>query len=296
MTKVYSVAGAAILILALLTSTASGNPMQFTHDYYQSGGWDIGDGSPARFEIWEIGSRIYQGRLEFSIWMDLPKGGAWGEDSYEYPTGVWEHLLSPGDLWITIGSTNPFAAGATRHAIALTTHANVVPQKYHDANGNPDVWQPVTEGRLYKDAQFSTGTFEEYQQTMNNGGYWYSPDDQDGDDTKNSYMCLIMDFGEEVTGHSSVTWTLEPYWGWDPELKDGEGDWYLVDSWRVTGYVDLDQIGLSPWMSYSVFVSSECGNDGAGHGHPVPEAAARPLLVLASLLALRRRRLGRRRR
>ena len=286
--RVYIAAGL-ILSMAVLGTTADAAPYDFTRDYYEQGGYSIGDGSAPIFETWEVGSRITQGRLEFSILTNLPPTGAYADDSY-----VDNTLISPGDLWITVGTRDPFDGGYPRHAIALTNRndqdhpddydtnfgGNVVRQKYPG-----EVWPAVTQGRLYKDAEFSTGTFETYQQWMNSNGYWYTPDDRDGDDTTNSYMSLIKDFREEVTGHSDAAWTFEPYWYWD----DGLGDWALQDSWRITGYVDLDEIGLTPLTPYSLFVAPECGNDGAGHSSPVPEPAAF-LPALLGLIAARRRR------
>lgn len=286
--RVYIAAGL-ILSVAVLGTAADAALYRFTLDYYEQGGYFIGDASAPIFETWEVGSRIIQGRLEFSILMDLPPTGAYADDSY-----VDNALLSPGDLWITVGTPDPFADGYPRHAIALTNRndqdhpndydgsygGNVVRQKYPG-----EVWPTVTQGRLYKDAEFSTGTFETYQQSMNSSGYWYTPDDRDGDDTTNSYMSLIKDFGEEVTGHSDATWTLEPYWYWDEDLDD----WALQDSWRITGYVDLDEIDLTPPMPYSLFVAPECGNDGAGHSSPVPEPSALLPVLLGLIVATRRR-------
>ena len=303
--KTYAIAGLALLALSL-SSTAGAGPFQFRQDsfYCQSDGYYYGDALPAQFEIWELGSRIVQTapasfRLEFSLWADLPETGAYAVDSSDTL-----QLLSPGDLWITVGSRNPFSAtpGVTRHAVALIDRndqnhpddydpnfgGNVARQKYPG-----EVWPQITQGNLYTNAQFATATFEEYQlyikqQTPPPGlsEYWYSPDDQDGNDSLNSYMTLIKGFDQEITGHSAVTWTLEQYWYWDTDLDD----WALQDAWRVTGYVDMDQIGLTPSTYYSIFVSSECGNDGAWQFWPPISEPATLSLLAAGLAAARRRR------
>ncbi|MFW6158200.1 MAG: hypothetical protein ACOC8E_02445 [Planctomycetota bacterium] len=239
---------ASLGLVALVCSAGAAGPFRFNRDYYSQGGYSYGDSSGPVFEIWEIGARIEGDRLEFSIWTDLPEAGGHAEDSY-----APDPLLTIGDLSITVGGRDPFSDESPRYAVALTTHDNVVQQKYPG-----EVWPLVTKGRLYTDPVFATGTFETYQQAMKDGGYWYAPDDRDGDDTTNSYMTLVKDFGGELTGHSGVTWTLEPYWNWDEE-----GGWYLQDAYRITGYVELGEIGLAPGMSYSVFISSECGNDAA---------------------------------
>ena len=272
--KTYLTAGF-VVVVTLLGPVAAAEPFRFTPDYYFEGGYYYGDGTPSPFEIWEVGSRVESGRLEFSILTDTPEQGLPGSDSY-----AEDVVLSPGDLWITVGTTNPFTTCWPRHAIALTTHANVVPQAYPGQG-----WPTVTKGRLYKDAEFATGTFETYQEYMVSSGFWYTPDDQDGDDTQNSYLSLIRGFGAEVTGHSDVSWTYEPYWYWDYDVDD----WRLADSWRVTGWVDLDQIGLTADTPYSLFVSCECGNDGALHA-VIPEPATAGLLLLGLVAAGRRRR------
>jgi len=246
------------------------NAHVFTHDYYSSGGWSYGDSAGGNvFEIWEIGAKIENGKLMFSIWQNLPETGAIGTDSYEESAQI-----DPGDLWITIGTKNPFDPNATRHAIALTTHDNIVLQKYPN-----ETWPTVTKGNLYLDAEHATGTYETYQKFMNDNGYWYTPDDLDGDDEKNSYMTLIKGFSQEISGQSAVTWTFEPYWDWSEQLND----WYLVDAWRITGWVELSAVGITPDTTFNIFISSECGNDGAVWEH---DAIPEPGIGLAALSAL----------
>ncbi len=269
----------------------------FTLDYYynQSDEYYYGDSvGGSEFEIWEVGAKLTSDKLYFSIWINMPQAGADAEDSYTDP-GVPANM-SPGDLWITVGTTNPFAAGFDRHAIALTDRSqnvdydsnyggNIVPQKYN-AGGVPDVWPDVIKGDLYKDADYATGTFEDYQQRMKQNDRWYWPDDQDGDDDKNSYMTLIKDFdpANHVSGRSSVGWSEEGYWDWDADITD----WVWVAAQRITGEVYLSDIGLSPGMDYSLFVSSECGNDGAAHAIPEPSVVVLFLVGAGLAAALRK--------
>jgi hypothetical protein len=275
------------------------NGYRFTMDYYESGGSYYGDaalgaaGAQAPFEIWEIGSKIESNSLLFSIWQDLPETGAVFNDSYQNNAHI-----SPGDLWIVVGSCDPFDPNAEVHAVALTDRTqspdynalyggNVVRQKYGDV-----AWQDVTKGNLYKDADAATGTFETYQKHMMDQDEWYWMNDQDGDDEKNSYMSLIKGYEEEVRGKSSVEWDLEQYWGWDPDANAGLGDWVLTDAWRITGSVDLDAIGLQPGDQYTLFISMECGNDAAKTECPVPEPGVLSVLIggLAATTLRRRRK------
>lgn len=273
---------ATIFVLATLAIAVPANAFvvtQFNHDYYKSGGYDYGDsiGGPV-FEIWDVGAAISNGRLYFSILQNLPETGAVQTDSY-----AENQNLSPGDLWITLGTTNPFQPGATRYAIALTSHDNVVQQKYPG-----EIWPNVTKGNLYTNPQWSTGTFETYQKYMNDNGYWYTPNDQDGNDSKNSYMALIKGFDTEVTGQSDVTWTQD---GWYWEWSYSQQDWYKMDMWRITGSVSLSAIGMTPCMPYNIFISSECGNDGASYAVPEPATAGLFAMSALGLLARKRRRI-----
>ncbi len=251
----------------------------FTLDYFYNpaDGYYWGDANAPAFEIWEVGARTNGGKLEFSIWTDLPEAGADAEDSY---SGGQKVTLSPGDLWITVGSQNPFTTNpnVTRYAIALTDHANVVPQRY------AGVWPAVTKGNLYVGPVAALGTFETYQEYMESNDYWYYLNDQDGQNDKNSYFSLIMGFGDEVVGSSSAAWARDDYW------DDDAAEW--VEAWRINGWVDLAAIGLddpSVGMDYSLFVSSECGNDGAVHA-PVPEPGGLILIAAGLGFAFRKRR------
>ena len=260
------------------------NGFEFTLDYYNDSGWDIGDANDLPYEVWEVGARITHDRLEFSIWQNLPKDGIDGPDSYSDSA-----RQVPGDLWIVVGSCDPFAEpsdpdGISRYAIALTTHGNVVEQKYPD-----EVWPEVTEGNLYLNAEFATGTYEEYEEFMRDNDYWYWPEQPDGDFTQNSYMTLIKGFEEEVTGRSGVTWTYEPYWNWDEDAQA----WYEEDAWRITGWVDRSAIGLGFSTDFALFYSQSCGNDGAAHcgtTPPIPEPGSLFTVAAGLLLARKRRR------
>jgi hypothetical protein len=272
------------------------NGYDFTLDYYEDNLDSYGDAAilsenaQAPFEIWEVGSKVVGGQLKFSIWQDLPAGGAPFSDGYQDNANI-----SPGDLWITIGSCNPFDANATRYALALTDRTlnvdydaayggNIVRQKYPN-----EIWPEVTQGALYRDAVAATGTFEEYQQHMTDQGHWYWMDDQDGDDTTNSYMSLIKGYEEELLGVSSVQWTEEGYEYWDY----GIGDWAWYSAWRITGSISLDALGLGPGDTYSLFLSMECGNDGAKHCDevPIPEPGSLMLMLGGlAVAAVRRRR------
>jgi len=227
-----------------------------------TGGW--------HYEILSVGSAVECGKLYFEIRTNYPKAGIWDRDSYAANTH-----LSTGDIAIGVGVTQPFDPTGTYHGIAVTSHANVVQQAYPG-----EVWSPVVEGRLYTDATFADGTYEEYEQWLTDRGIPYKPNDHDGDRRNNSYPTLICDYGAEVVGQSSVSYlAADPADSWDYEIQ---------------GWVDLDAIGLSANMDYTIFFSTECGNDAWWRGDNVPDQSipepGAAALLLMGLIARRRRR------
>jgi hypothetical protein len=327
--KIHVHAAIGLALCALVCGSAAlAGPAGYwiNHDYFtcKATGYEYGDAyvgsvnDPQPFDIWELGARVQnpapgQYRLEFTVLQDIPKTGAQILDSYSRDLDGdgdpdEKFNMTPGDLWITLGSENPFSKqpGLVRHAVAMTTRTfdpdyqvasggNVVRQKYPG-----EVWPLVTEGNLYLNAVPATGTFEAYQQYMLTQPnppcglphWWYAPDDQDGDHTRNSYLTLIKDYGQELIGHSAVQWddgTSEGYWYWDPTADGGNGDWVWQNSYRIMGHVDLDQLpGYTPGMPFSLFLSMECGNDGA-EWPPVAEPGALALFA-GALPFLRRKR------
>jgi MYXO-CTERM domain-containing protein len=218
-------------------ASAVAAPLNFTQDY-------LGDYSgDSDVEIHAIGSKVEDGKLYFEVRTNFPSYGQWGQDSYDH---TW---FRPGDLFIAVGSEDPFDPAAAVHGIAVTSHDNVVRQAYPY-----ETWDDVVKGRLYTDATFADGTFESYQHRMDHRGIPYAPDDQDGNDWVNSYPTLIK-YGNEVSGVSQLSYSsascCRP---WDYE---------------ITGWVELDAIGLDCGSSYALFWSMECGNDGAEHGDTI---------------------------
>jgi hypothetical protein len=259
-----------VLLVFCVAGSVAASPMVFTDDLI--GDWS---GDPI-CEIYGIGSRIEEGKLFFEIRTDTPQAGFFGYD------GRAHTHFSPGDLVIAVNTDNPFSPGVALHGIALTSHGNIVQQAYAG-----ETWDNVSEGSLYLNAEFATGTFERYQQYMAGRGVLVDPDDQDGDDRLNSYFSLIKT-GSEVLGQSDATYAAA-----DP------GDlWDYV----ISGWVEMEAIGLLPGMDYALFFSLECGNDAALHTHTyfdpggpedpgpaIPEPGVHGL-ILAGLGLLYRRR------
>jgi len=250
------------LVILAVAETATAVPtLSFTNDL-------LGDyAGPRTYEVHGIGSGIEDGRLFFEVRTNLPQSGGTGRDSYAYTT------ISPGDVLIAVGAASPFDLGAMIHGIAATSHGNVAQQAY-----GGEVWQNVAQGLLYKDATFADGTYEEYQDWLGDRGQPFAPYDGDGNDRVNSYPTFIKN-GTEVAGASGLEYSRVHGEDWD---------------YAITGWVDLDEIGLLAGMDYALFFAPECGNDGAVHTNVVPAPVvpepAAGLILLLGLPCLRRLR------
>jgi len=228
----------ALMVVLGLVQTATAAPLTFTNDL-------VGDYTgDTRCEVYSIGSGVEDGKLYFEVRTNVPRNGFYGSDGRAYTH------FSPGDVLIAVGTSDPFSPGATIHGIASSSHGNVVQQAYPGES-----WTYVTKGRLYTNATFADGTYENYQYYNVTHGRPYTPDDQDGNNHVNSYPSLIK-YGTEVTGQSSLSYNgagCSPPW-----------------DYKITGWVELDAIGLDCGMEYAMFYSPECGNDGAEHNGQVP--------------------------
>ena len=156
---------------------------------------------------------------------------------------------------------------------ATTSHGNAAPQAYHG-----QAWQRVAQGLLYTNATFADGTYEDYQDWMGDHGRSVAPDDRDGNNRVNSYPTFIKS-GTEVAGASGLEYSRVHGQNWD---------------YAISGWVDLDAIGLLAGMDYAFFFAPECGNDGAVHTNVVPAPVipepAAGLILLLGLPVLRRLR------
>jgi MYXO-CTERM domain-containing protein len=226
-----------MMALLVVSPGALAAPLTFTNDL-------VGDYTGNyRCEIYGVGAGFEDGKLHFEIRTNTAQSGFWGSDGRAYTH------FSPGDIFIAVGTLNPFDSSAAIHGIATTSHDNVVQQAY-----GGETWDYVQEGNLYTNATFADGTFESYQYWCDRLGRTYHPDDQDGNDCQNSYPTLIKT-GTEVLNKSSLTYSSVCGEPWDYE---------------ITGWVDTDAIGLECGMDFTMFFAPECGNDGGGHNGTAP--------------------------
>jgi hypothetical protein len=219
------------------------------------------------FKTYGLGHAIANGFLYVVVQTNFPEGGALGNDSYTSMTH-----FSPGDLYLNVGGTFQ-TGGGSAYGIATTSHANVVQQAYAG-----QIWDSVTAGRLYSNADFATGTYERYQ----NNTPSYDPDDGDGNNRLNSYPTLIR-YGNQVAGDVSGV-----------RYRNAGGPWAFDIFYKVA----LSALGLNPLGGDQVqaFWVMECGNDAAEQifrTPAVPEPTTVALLMAGvSALAFKRRRLA----
>ncbi len=216
------------------------------------------------FKTFGTGYAISGGFLYVVVQTNFPESGSMGNDSYTSSTHI-----SPGDLYLNVGGTFQ-SGGGTAYGIATTSHANVVQQAYAG-----QTWTSVTAGRLYKDAVFATGTYEQYQQAYPNA----NPGDGDGNNKVNSYPTLIKS-GNLVAGDVS---------GVRYRANGASDPW----DWDIFYKVSLSALGLTGGEVLQSFWVMECGNDGVQqmiNNPAVPEPTTVALLAAGiSAFAVRRR-------
>jgi hypothetical protein len=217
----------------------------------------------AAYRTYGSGYAISSGFLFVVVQTNFPEGGALGNDSYTSSTH-----FSPGDLYLNVGGSFQSGGGSV-YGIATTSHANIVQQAYAG-----QIWDSVTAGKLYQNANFATGTYERYQDSTPG----FDPDDGDGNNRVNSYPSFIR-YGNEAAGDvSGVRYraTSGSPWAFDIFYK-----------------VSLTALGLAGGETIQSFWVMECGNDGTQQfirNPAVPEPSSIALVLAGvSAFAVRRR-------
>ncbi|MCE7907119.1 MAG: PEP-CTERM sorting domain-containing protein [Candidatus Omnitrophica bacterium COP1] len=251
--------------LSINNSELQGLSWSFTSDPSN----DAASSSGTSYETFGMGSAIKNGFLYVVVQTNFPEAGGVGSDSYTSVTH-----FSPGDLYVNVGGSFQNGGGSI-YGLATTTHANVVQQAY---SGN---WSTFQSGKLYQNAVFATGTFEQYQLAHPN----YKPDDGDGNNRVNSYPTLLRG-GNQVAGDiSGVLYRAASNSNW---------------AYEIIYKISLGALGLTGGSKdplTQLFWVMECGNDGVEHfvksgtDPVVPEPTTLALMVagIGALAAKRRR-------
>lgn len=265
------------ILLAFLTCLSGASALSISSGELQGLNWSFTSDSPSdaasssgtSYETFGMGSAIKNGFLYVVVQTNFPEAGGVGSDSYTSVTH-----FSPGDLYVNVGGSFQNGGGNV-FGLATTTHANVVQQAYSG------IWPTVQAGKLYENAQFATGTFEQYQLAHPN----YTPDDGDGNKRLNSYPTLLRGGSQAAGDVSGVLYRSSSNSGW---------------AYEIIYKISLGALGLTGGAKdplTQLFWVMECGNDGVEHyvksgtDPVVPEPTTLALMVagIGALAAKRRR-------
>ncbi|MBI2300869.1 MAG: PEP-CTERM sorting domain-containing protein [Armatimonadetes bacterium] len=249
------------LVVGLVAATAA-----LAGPYTWVGDPDNDATGPSSYEIYGIGYRFENNRLDIGVRTSFPEAGLSGNDSYGYTH------FGPGDLYINVGGTVAGGNG-TKYGLGVTGHSGAKTIDPWETSHHP--WPAVSEGWLYQNATFSTGTNESYAYAGLGGSPYDGGNDPAGHG--NNLYTYIANYGSAVGYQGPVSYSSVSGHDWDYEIYAS---------------VSLDDLGLHPGDVWEIGWAMECGNDGVlTHGTaPVPEPATLCLLALGVVPLLRRRR------
>jgi hypothetical protein len=214
------------------------------------------------YEVYRIGYAFDDDYLYFNMLTGMPQEGR------KYGSAN----IAVGDLYINVGGSH--FDGYTGSGVDATyTSGNVFGLALSDHSGdmNNDLarygwaksgkqdddyaWSEVLEGHLYSDVKFSTGTYENYENT----GYWKKSKDPDGGKDpfggENNAPVHIAEFGDDLGFQGNVTWD---YLG--KTVVDEAGK-KKMKAYEVNAVISLDALGITGGETFELWWAMECGND-----------------------------------
>lgn len=260
--KHIGIAGLVVVNLLLFTGTGWALTWTYSYDPYNDAtGGNI-------WEAYRMGYASDDQYLYFNMWVGLPISGASAEVTYGT---TW---LEPGDLYINVGGEHNAGTGDV-YGLALTTHSG---DMNNDPNDNSYPWSPVTQGHLYSDALFATGTYEGYPNAGPTGTPYDGGLDPFGH--RNNYPTHIAGYGTDLGYQGPVTWTYLGYTDVDPSANTKNRPVY-----EVNARISLVDLGLQGGGTFELWWAAECGNDGAmiAGSVPTPEPGTLGLLSMGFL-------------
>ena len=257
-----------IIVTILSLILVSGNALALNWTYSYDATNDASGGK--QYEIYRMGYAIDADYLYFNMLTGVHQEG----NAYE------NAVVNAGDLMINVGGSPQngyigtgidaaYASGRV-FGLALTNHEGDMNNdlaRYDWAksgvNDNAYEWSAVTQGHLYGDAFFSTGTYEDYADRQAAGG-------EDPFGGKNNAPVHITSFEEDFGSQGDVTWMA---------LANGvalneTGTVKTTNSrkaYEVNAVVSLDSLGIVGGESFELWWSMECGNDIEMIGGTMPD-------------------------
>ena len=222
---------------------------------------------PDDYAVYQLGWRIENDSLDVIIRTNFPETGVFGgTDSFGDP------FFLPGDLYINLGGLHNANTGNV-FGLGLTSHSGDPTFNPFD-HGLP--WSPVSQGNLYSDAVFATGTYEAYPFAGPTGTPYDGGPDIYGHG--NNLPTLIAGYGADLGSQGPVSWTATAGQPW---------------AYEVSASVNLTALGAGDGDDFELWWAMECGNDGimaAGTVPPVPEPGSLAILAFGAGVLIRRRR------
>lgn len=262
-TKTASLVVITMLSIVLLSGNALALNWTYSYDAYNdaSHSWE--------YEVYRMGYAFDDDYLYFNMLTGVPEAG--------------RDKIQAGDLYINVGGShldgyvdngyNAAYASGNVYGLALTSHsgdmnADLTPTNGAYRGGNADNgydWSAVTQGHLYSDAFFSTGIYDDYEDTS----YWRNARDNDGGRDPfgydNNAPVHIAEYSDDLGFQGDVTWE---YLG---NMLVDEAGTVSMKAYEVNAMISLDSLGVAGGESFELWWSMECGNDFAMIAGTMPE-------------------------
>jgi len=255
---VLLLAGALLVpgVSAMLVATP-----EFTYTYTYDRYDDASGGN--QYEVYRMGYAQDNEYLYFNMLTGLPQAG------YQYGSA----MVNAGDLYVNVGGSlnagyngtgvNATYKSGTVYGLALTDHSgdmnkdlSVYSWASSGTKDNAYKWTAVTEGNLYKDAMFSTGVYEAYEQDHASVVVNDKLNDQFGG--ANALPSHIVEFGTNLGYQGDVTWVNKG----NNVAVNAAGTVKRNNVYEVNAKMSLASLGLTGGGAFEFWWAMECGNDG----------------------------------
>lgn len=269
-----------MFLLTLMLTTCllvSGNAWALDWTYAYDAVNDATGGS--KYEIYRMGYTFDDEYLYFNMMTGVAQEG-------NLDQGAW---INAGDLFINVGGSlfdgysgsneeADYASGDV-FGLALNSHSGDMNEDmeglswaHNEAVADNDYnWSGVSEGHLYSDAMFSTGTYTNYGPAQGNadGG-------EDPFGGENNAPVHIAEFGADLGFQGNVGWNYLGSAAADSNGVAVAQDGNAHNVYEVNAMISLDALGVTGGEHLELWWAMECGNDFFHIDPVVPESPAVP--------------------